>query len=82
MFSLLSCSRTGEQKAYGKKNYSFLSEVEPHRYLLYQEGIPLLDVVRIIVSCFKCHAILCCVFSFLCNCLNVFDMPALDVLFW
>ena len=27
MISLLSCSLTGEQKVYGKKNYSFLSEV-------------------------------------------------------
>ena len=62
--------------------FSARSDKKPHRYLLYQEGIPLFDVVRIIVSCFKCHAILGCVLSFLCNCLNVFDVLALDVLFW
>ena len=62
--------------------FSERSDKKPHRHLLYQEGIPLLDAARIIVSCFKYHAILGCVLSFLCNCLNVFDVLALDVLFW
>ena len=61
--------------------FSARSDKKPHCYLLYQEGIPLLDAARIIVSCFKCHAILGSVLSFLCNCLNVFDVLALDVLF-
>ena len=62
--------------------FSARSDEKPNRHLLYQDGIPLLDVARIIASCFKCHAILGFVLSFLYNYVNVFYMPALDVLFW
>ena len=61
---------------------SVTSNKKPYRHLLYQEEIPLLDVIRITVSCFKCYVILGSVSSFLCDYLNDLCMPALDVLFW
>ena len=49
---------------------SVTSNKKPYRHLLYQEEIPLLDVIRITVSCFKCYVILGSVSSFLCDYLN------------